>query len=80
LTPLHCASRSGHAGVVELLLDKGAPISAKTKVIKETKSKLCLSKKERKGDNVDKNEKASQTSKTNRYTIIYVNVCECNRN
>ena len=52
----------------------------KTKVIKETKSKLCLSKKERKGDNVDKNEKASQTSKTNRYTIIYVNVCECNRN
>lgn len=32
LTPLHCASRSGHEGVVDLLLDKGAPISAKTKV------------------------------------------------
>lgn len=31
LTPLHCAARSGHEGVVDLLLDKGAPISAKTK-------------------------------------------------
>lgn len=32
LTPLHCAARSGHDNVVDLLLDKGAPISAKTKV------------------------------------------------
>lgn len=33
LTPLHCAARSGHEGVVDLLLQKKAPISAKTKVI-----------------------------------------------
>ena len=32
LTPLHCAARSGHEGVVDLLLQKKAPISAKTKV------------------------------------------------
>lgn len=32
LTPLHCASRSGHDQVVDLLLEKGAPINAKTKV------------------------------------------------
>lgn len=33
LTPLHCAARSGHDQVVDLLLEKGAPITAKTKVI-----------------------------------------------
>lgn len=32
LTPLHCAARSGHDQVVDMLLEKGAPISAKTKV------------------------------------------------
>lgn len=32
LTPLHCSSRSGHDQVVDLLLEKGAPINAKTKV------------------------------------------------
>ena len=32
LTPLHCAARSGHEQLVDLLLEKGAPISAKTKV------------------------------------------------
>ncbi|UYV83170.1 ANK2 [Cordylochernes scorpioides] len=31
LTPLHCAARSGHDQVVDLLLEKGAPIIAKTK-------------------------------------------------
>lgn len=33
LTPLHCAARSGHENVVDLLLERGAPYSAKTKVI-----------------------------------------------
>lgn len=33
LTPLHCAARSGHDSVVDLLLEKAAPISAKTKVL-----------------------------------------------
>lgn len=32
LTPLHCAARSGHEAVVDMLLEKGAPITAKTKV------------------------------------------------
>lgn len=32
LTPLHCAARSGHENVVDLLLERGAPFSAKTKV------------------------------------------------
>lgn len=32
LTPLHCAARSGNDAVVDLLLEKSAPISAKTKV------------------------------------------------
>ena len=31
LTPLHCAARSGHDNVVEMMLQRGAPISAKTK-------------------------------------------------
>ncbi|GBO13277.1 Ankyrin-2, partial [Araneus ventricosus] len=31
LTPLHCAARSGHDQVVDLLLEKGAPFLAKTK-------------------------------------------------
>lgn len=32
LTPLHCAARSGHEQVVDMLLEKEAPISSKTKV------------------------------------------------
>lgn len=32
LTPLHCAARSGHEQVVDMLLERGAPISCKTKV------------------------------------------------
>ena len=32
LTPLHCAARSGHEAVVDLLLEKEAPHSSKTKV------------------------------------------------
>ena len=32
LTPLHCAARSGHDTAVEILLEKGAPILARTKV------------------------------------------------
>ena len=32
LTPLHCAARNGHVRVIEILLDQGAPIQAKTKV------------------------------------------------
>lgn len=32
LTPLHCAARSGHDQVVDLLLEHGAPIRSKTKV------------------------------------------------
>jgi len=31
LTPLHCAARSGHDAVVDLLLDRSAPVSAKTR-------------------------------------------------
>lgn len=32
LTPLHCAARSGHDTAVELLLERGAPLLARTKV------------------------------------------------
>lgn len=32
LTPLHCAARSGHEHVVDMLLERGAPISGKSKV------------------------------------------------
>lgn len=32
LTPLHCAARSGHEHVVDMLLDRGAPITGKSKV------------------------------------------------
>jgi len=32
LTPLHCAARSGHDPALEILLDRGAPILARTKV------------------------------------------------
>lgn len=32
LTPLHCAARSGHDTSVELLLERGAPLLARTKV------------------------------------------------
>ena len=35
LTPLHCGARSGHENVVDLMLEKGAFISAKTKVMRE---------------------------------------------
>ncbi len=31
LAPLHCAARSGHDQVVDLLLESGAPFGAKTK-------------------------------------------------
>jgi ankyrin len=31
LTPLHCAARSGHDQVVDLLLESKAPIRSKTK-------------------------------------------------
>lgn len=37
LTPLHCAARSGHERVVEALLDRGAPITSKSKVNKYLK-------------------------------------------
>lgn len=33
LTPLHCAARNGHGRIIEILLDHGAPIQAKTKVV-----------------------------------------------
>lgn len=33
LTPLHCAARSGHDPAVEILLERGAPILARTKVV-----------------------------------------------
>lgn len=33
LTPLHCAARSGHDPAVEILLEKGAPLLARTKVV-----------------------------------------------
>jgi hypothetical protein len=32
LTPLHCAARSGHHEVVDILVEKGAPIGSKSKV------------------------------------------------
>lgn len=32
LTPLHCAARSGHDAVEEILLERSAPVNAKTKV------------------------------------------------
>lgn len=32
LTPLHCGARSGHEQVVDMLLNRGAPILSKTKV------------------------------------------------
>jgi len=31
LTPLHCAARSGNDQVMDLLLERGAPVTAKTK-------------------------------------------------
>jgi ankyrin repeat protein len=31
LAPLHCAARSGHDQVVDILLESGAPFGAKTK-------------------------------------------------
>uniref|UniRef100_A0AAQ6ADK0 Ankyrin 1, erythrocytic b n=1 Tax=Amphiprion ocellaris TaxID=80972 RepID=A0AAQ6ADK0_AMPOC len=31
LTPLHCAARNGHVRIIEILLEHGAPIQAKTK-------------------------------------------------
>ncbi len=38
LTPLHCAARSGHDTAVELLLERGAPMLARTKVAIEMKT------------------------------------------
>lgn len=38
LTPLHCAARNGHVRIIEILLDHGAPIQAKTKVSLHRKS------------------------------------------
>lgn len=35
LTPLHCAARSGHDQVVDMLLENGALIHSKTKVNKQ---------------------------------------------
>ena len=32
LTPLHCAARSGHDIVIDMLLENNAPILSKTKV------------------------------------------------
>lgn len=32
LTALHCAARSGHDQVIDMLLQRNAPISSKTKV------------------------------------------------
>lgn len=32
LTPLHCAARSGHDQVVDLLVESKAPLCSKTKV------------------------------------------------
>lgn len=31
LTPLHCAARSGHDQTVDILLERGASVAAKTK-------------------------------------------------
>jgi len=31
LTPLHCAARSGHDPVVDMLLERGAPVASKTR-------------------------------------------------
>lgn len=42
LTPLHCAARSGHDQVVNILIENGAPITSKTKVIKIRKKSLIL--------------------------------------
>lgn len=38
LTPLHCAARSGHDQVVEILLENEAPILARTKVFARLRS------------------------------------------
>lgn len=35
LTPLHCAARSGHEQVCDILADKGASLNSKTKVNKK---------------------------------------------
>lgn len=35
LTALHCAARSGHDQVIDMLLQRNAPISSKTKVCLE---------------------------------------------
>lgn len=44
LTPLHCAARSGHEQVVDMLLERAAPISSKTKVrIQVTLFPVCFS-------------------------------------
>lgn len=42
LTPLHCAARSGHDPAVEILLERGAPILARTKVKAQPFFNQCL--------------------------------------
>lgn len=41
LTPLHCGARSGHEQVVEMLLDRAAPILSKTKVRSSVSEQYC---------------------------------------
>lgn len=44
LTPLHCAARNGHVRIIEILLEHGAPIQAKTKVMSLLLSLLSANK------------------------------------
>lgn len=42
LTALHCAARSGHDQVIDMLLQRNAPISSKTKVSLDNFNKLFI--------------------------------------
>lgn len=42
LTALHCAARSGHDQVIDMLLQRNAPISSKTKVNRNYMFKIIL--------------------------------------